>query len=220
MKTFLEFLNEIHVKEQKRDYYVLPININYRASKKEDTKEKAIKRRNNYASEIIECIRKFLKDSLTNSKKFYIQTTRDKNEKTFKKLGINVSSVSFRNDLIKNILMKLQPEDFRYDITDEKGVTVYVFEIENYKTRLNITNDDMSKSTSLYIKFEFLYKIIKKLNDTLYITPDKNQYYDMVIDPEYLTLNQISLHTSKPLTKKAKNKGFSKFNTKWDNLFK
>lgn len=190
-----EHLNEMLVKENGVYYYVLPVNINKKVMLK--TKDESDFVRKHYAKEILDCLFEFFNICLRENKRFIVQTNRPENKRTFKKLELEPEESDFNKKLVKLLANHLMPSDF-HDDTCKHGTHAYIFEIKDYKKRFYGTESSKRNQKSLYIKFSFIYDC-KIDTDGYYKSVGKNNFGQLVIQPRYLVLNTISIHSSKEM---------------------
>ena len=133
-------------------------------------------------------------------------STRDKNRKFLGKLNIKRTSneAFLPNHFLSYVLKCLIVDDF-YDMSYDNNSVAYVFRIENYDKRLNISLVNINKKY-LYIKFSFVCKLSKHDKELLKI--DKNvkpingitispDNYNLVfLDTEKTIIDIISIHDS------------------------
>jgi len=170
--NFRQFLkmNEMHVKERGHNCFLLPVIIP-RESKCVSEEERI--NRWYKVEEVYNVIMHMLNQCLHKQAKLQIEE-RNKNLVTFSLLDIDLKDENCIEQLIKNYLLKLTPNDFIETLNTNKNCPAYVFKIKNF---LNVCNTDLANPSSirpknLYIKFAFIYKI-----DNL---ENKNTDYDQI----------------------------------------
>lgn len=194
-------LNEIFVKEQGKEYYVLPTKINKMAVTNSSNLDDALKLKEYYAKEVVYCLFDFLRICLDDPSKFDIQINRDETVLFLQRFGIDINDKNYKIKFIRDVLSKLEIDDLRSDKT-EKDCTAYTFEIKNYKKRFHLEG---GSSSSLYIKLEFVYKIIPFKKYKKIIPRGKDRDGNLIIVPNYLILNDISFHSTNKMKDYVKN---------------
>lgn len=199
MMSFKEFLNEIVAYENGKCYFVLPIDFK---KNKYDKK---------YIREVIDAFQHFVS---YNKDKLSVQIDRDENRETlmmfgfpdYKNISDKIEQKKIRQyvyektiDLVFNkIIPELNENDFYRDTSKRKNnnrIACYAYEFifKNFRKRIPEYKD--TEVNALYLKFEFLYTVIKISNDKYeFITPGKNRYGDIIVRFSQVTLNNISIH--------------------------
>lgn len=252
MKSFIEYLNEMYVRERKKQYNVLPTNINYRSRHYYDdlsrmekyifdyitankldikkVKPESIKRKLNIDNfnfyerelsikEVLHCLDYFLKRFLHGNTEIFKIAPRTDNINFMETYGYNyyikkangkttkLLDIESHKKFIKDLLLHIDVSDFNYDSYEKsknakrrENTFVYVFEIKNVEQRFGY---HIGKNKNLYLKFEFLYGNVNNIKNGYYPTVDTHTS-DIIINCDSVTLNQISVHSTSPMTKSHK----------------
>lgn len=193
-KQFLK-LNELYVKENGRNYFILPASIqNIKTCK--DLNDVLI--RNIRISEIFDCFCYIFKHFLKTKSGFDVNT-RPKNIYTLNKLGIDFKKPFFKEKIIQKFLRYLTASDFveTQSLDNYENDVIYMFKIKNFAKRCRIEDCDPSLNKHMYLKFNFIYsyEIInnKKVFHVPSIKNDDDTKY-ILVEPESVTLYDISIH--------------------------
>lgn len=201
MKTFTDiYLNEIIAYENGKLYFVLPTDFKKKHYRKE------------MSAGVIQCLQYFV--DYNDKKRATIQLNRDENKEALLKL--NFPNFEDEQDPIKQeqlykecyiqvhdfiynvIVPKLEVKDFYRDSSkrgrhNRRACHAYEFIFKRFRER--VPKYKNCGIPGLYLKFEFLYDVIKNDNDEYeFITPGKNYHGDMVLRLSHVTLNNISVH--------------------------
>lgn len=197
----LASLDEMYVREQGKEYYLLPVHINRNAIKNGfDTPEFV---RSHYTEEIANCLICFLSDCYQgNINKFIVQSNRKKNIKLLKELGYDLSTTDQKkfSDNIRILARKLSKlfksvyffKDYCVD-----GTHCYTFKVPVDELYYSKVNYKPNTKSYVYLKFSFIYNYRLDCKDEKYISAQKYCKGNLFIYPKELVLNQISIHKSR-----------------------
>lgn len=194
--SFRQFLNEIKARESNKVLFSLPTDMH--------KKENIILSKKMFGYEVLECIRYFIDH---HPDKFVLEN-RDENKKALKDLSIPFIRSKYMPLIVDEILPYVKPEHFNKDKverlskserransdTNKDECYAYIFVIKKPHTVFPILSSIVAKE--LYLKFDFLYyrKIDSESKQERFISVSKNRYGDLVIEPNFLTLSEISFH--------------------------
>lgn len=132
-------LNELYAREQNKEYYILPTNINNSKNKNIDI------------NEILTCLKEFLFKNNINI------STSKKNKFLFNYFNIDYKSNKndFLIDVYNKIISKLNPSDFHKESNKQNSIT-YIFVMKNLNQRFGQT----IPFKNIYVKFSFSLKMI------------------------------------------------------------
>lgn len=194
--NFIEFLDEMYVREQGRGYYVLPVRINRKSHMGSVELSKYV--RNNYAAEIVNCMIDCLDTFCKGGSDNFIIQSRKSNISTLGKLCYDINNKNDLRIFASKLISNLDPKNFVDDRSID-GTHAYIFRIPKQGSMVNPYSDKkpiISKS-SFYLKFSFIYNVGIKDKNIKYTSVDKNNFGDLVIIPKVVILNQISIHSSR-----------------------
>ena len=189
MLKFTDFLeqniNEIRQRERIFDYYFLPINIE-KSSIYPKKKEYLI-------NDLIKCVR-YIVEEYQNIR----LSNRPENVDFIERANLFTTSFSLKENVSK-ILYSLKAKNFLHEWKQENSIAYeFLINLSDVEKILNVKFKDRSLIyEKLYIKFDIIYKIIKKDNKFVGIMkPIKTKKEYLLIDLKESIVDIISLHIS------------------------
>ena len=194
--SFRQFLNEIKARERNKVLFSLPTDMH--------KKENKLLSKKMFGYEVLECIRYFIDH---HPDKFVLEDRID-NRNALNDISVPFIRSKYMPIIVDEILPYVKPEHFNKDKverlskserransdTNKDECYAYIFVIKNPHLIFPVLQNYVFEE--LYLKFDFLYyrkKDPKSMEDR-YISLHKNRYGDLVIEPNALTLSEISFH--------------------------